>query len=50
MQRARQHAEETGALRIDLETARDNLAGQRLYEQLGYVRDQQFHKYSLPIF
>ena len=49
MQRASQHAEETGALRIDLETARDNLAGQRLYEQLGYVRDQQFHKYSLPI-
>jgi ribosomal protein S18 acetylase RimI-like enzyme len=39
----------TGAVRIDLETAVDNLTAQRLYESLGYVREQAFHKYSLAL-
>lgn len=49
MERARQHAAQTGALRIDLETAVDNIPGQRLYERLGYARETQFHKYSLSL-
>ena len=49
MEQARVHAAETGAARIDLETAVDNLPAQRLYKDLGYVREQQFFKYSLPI-
>jgi AcrR family transcriptional regulator/GNAT superfamily N-acetyltransferase len=49
MERAREHAVSTGAVRIDLETAVDNLGAQRLYESLGYVREQAFHKYSLAL-
>ena len=49
MERARQHAQETGAARIDLETATDNVAGQALYESLGYLRERAFHKYSLAL-
>ncbi len=49
MERARAHAVESGALRIDLETAVDNTIGQALYESLGYVRETQFHKYSLNL-
>lgn len=49
MERAREHAQQTGAARIDLETAIDNLPGQALYESLGYVRETAFHKYSLAL-
>jgi AcrR family transcriptional regulator/ribosomal protein S18 acetylase RimI-like enzyme len=49
MECAREHALRSGALRIDLETAVDNTAAQALYESLGYVREQQFHKYSLSL-
>lgn len=49
MEQARSHAAATNAARIDLETAVDNLPAQRLYKDLGYAREQQFFKYSLPI-
>lgn len=49
MERARLHGLQTGAARIDLETAIDNLPGQALYESLGYVREAAFHKYSLAL-
>ena len=49
MNRALLLARETGACRIDLETASDNIAAQALYESLGYERDQDFYKYSLEI-
>ena len=49
MERARAHAVESGALRIDLETAVDNTIAQELYESLGYIRETQFHKYSLNL-
>ena len=49
MERARQHAQEAGARSIVLETARTNLAAQRLYESLGYERDDQFLTYELPL-
>jgi TetR/AcrR family transcriptional repressor of bet genes len=43
------YAKESGASRIDLETAIDNVQAQSLYESLGYIRDTDFHKYSLEI-
>jgi TetR/AcrR family transcriptional repressor of bet genes len=49
MEHARAFAQETGAARIDLETAVDNLPGQRLYKDLGYVREQHFLKFSLGL-
>lgn len=42
-------ARQRGMSRLDLETARDNEAGQRLYEGLGYGRDEVFYKYSLAL-
>ncbi|MDR8015161.1 GNAT family N-acetyltransferase [Ectopseudomonas guguanensis] len=49
MNAARAHAEATGACGLQLETAKTNLAGQRLYERLGYVRDEQFFTYWLSL-
>ena len=47
--RARRLAEETGAVRLELETAVDNVTAQSVYERLGYVRNTQFYGYSLVI-
>src|SRR6185437_976412 len=47
MERARRHATATGALRLVLQTARDNVTAQALYESLGYVRDEGMYEYSL---
>jgi ribosomal protein S18 acetylase RimI-like enzyme len=47
MERATQHAHETGADSIILETAANNHAAQRLYENLGYKRDEVFYRYAL---
>ncbi|WP_275547482.1 MULTISPECIES: GNAT family N-acetyltransferase [unclassified Pseudomonas] len=49
MNAARAHAEATGACGLQLETAKTNLAGQRLYERLGYARDEQFFTYWLSL-
>ncbi|MDH4870128.1 GNAT family N-acetyltransferase [Pseudomonas sp. BN515] len=49
MNAARAHAERTGACGIQLETAKTNLAGQALYERLGYVRDEVFFTYWLSL-
>lgn len=49
MNAARAHAEATGACGLQLETAKSNLAGQRLYERLGYVCDEQFLTYWLAL-
>ncbi|MCZ6619585.1 MAG: GNAT family N-acetyltransferase [Gammaproteobacteria bacterium] len=49
MNRAKQLAEESGAVRIQLETAVDNTTAQSVYEALGYERDTAFYNYSLPI-
>jgi len=38
-----------GAARLDLETARDNAAGQALYRDLGYTPDEIFLKFSLDL-
>jgi ribosomal protein S18 acetylase RimI-like enzyme len=50
MQRALDHGIATGATGIFLQTARDNHGAQRLYEDLGFRRDDVFLVYerSLP--
>ena len=49
MNAARAHAEASGACGLQLETARDNFAGQSLYERLGYVRDDVYYTYWLGL-
>ncbi|MBS7664270.1 GNAT family N-acetyltransferase [Pseudomonas lalucatii] len=49
MNAARAHAEASGACGLQLETAKDNLEGQALYERLGYVRDDMFYTYWLGL-
>jgi ribosomal protein S18 acetylase RimI-like enzyme len=49
MNAARAHAEAQGACGLQLETAKSNLAGQALYERLGYVRDELFYTYWLGL-
>lgn len=49
MNAASQWAREQGAARLDLETARDNRAGQALYSSLGYTLDEVFLKFSLDL-
>ena len=46
---AQQFAKQSGATRIDLETAIDNTQAQMLYHHLGYTRDTKFYKYSLAL-
>ncbi|HET8555377.1 MAG TPA: GNAT family N-acetyltransferase [Rhodanobacteraceae bacterium] len=48
MQRAREHGEATGVLRLTLSTAEDNHAAQQLYESEGWQRDGDRY-YQLPI-
>jgi ribosomal protein S18 acetylase RimI-like enzyme len=45
---AKNHAVATGAKRLALSTARDNPA-QKLYESVGYERDNLFYHYSLTL-
>ena len=49
MERARQLAEDTQANSLTLETAIDNYAAQKLYESLGWKRDEEFYRYCLPL-
>ena len=49
MNAARAHAEAHGACGLQLETAKTNLAGQALYERLGYVRDELYLTYWLSL-
>lgn len=49
LERALQHAEETDAKELQLSTATGNVSAQKLYEQLGYVRDEDFFHYFLVI-
>jgi ribosomal protein S18 acetylase RimI-like enzyme len=32
-----------------LETAKDNYSAQKLYEQLGYKKDENYYRYALNI-
>lgn len=49
MDQARDHAVETGACGIQLETAHTNSNAQRLYESLGYQMDKEYRVYALRI-
>ena len=49
MNAVRGHAEAHGACGLQLETAKTNLAGQALYERLGYVRDELYLTYWLSL-
>ena len=50
MNRATAWAQENGAARLDLLTAHSNLAGQHLYEKLGYKKvNEDFFAYSLDV-
>lgn len=46
---AHEFAEASGAAEIFLQTARDNRPAQRLYESLGYARDDEFLVYTLSL-
>lgn len=48
MQRAREHGEATGVLRLTLSTAKDNHTAQQLYESEGWQHDGDRY-YQLPI-
>ena len=49
MDAARSHAIHTGAAAIELSTAHTNLVAQRLYESLGYTRDEVYRVYTLRV-
>jgi len=46
---ARPHAEKTSAKGLVLETKRDNVWAQQLYERLGWKRDEMFYHYYLEM-
>ncbi len=46
---AQAFARETGAVRLDLSTARTNTRAQALYESLGWERDEVYLTYSLAL-
>ncbi|MFT7009327.1 MAG: ribosomal protein S18 acetylase RimI-like enzyme [Colwellia sp.] len=50
MNKATEFVKQSGAARIDLLTAKDNKAGQHLYEKLGYNKvNEDFFTYSLKV-
>lgn len=49
LEQAKQFGIEHGALRLELTTEITNTAGQALYESLDWVRDEDFHSYSLSL-
>jgi ribosomal protein S18 acetylase RimI-like enzyme len=49
LEAAAEHARASGAVRMELATARTNVPAQSLYESLGWVRDEVFLHYSLAI-
>ena len=49
MERARRLAVETNAVALQLETAKTNASARRLYESLGYVRDDIYDVYELSV-
>jgi ribosomal protein S18 acetylase RimI-like enzyme len=49
MQEAERFARESGAERLTLATAHDNLAAQALYRRLGYVREEHFWSFHLVL-
>lgn len=46
---AHAHAKNNGFARLDLTTAKDNVAAQALYESLGWQRDEVFYAYTKEV-
>ncbi len=46
LERAESYAREIGAIGMFLETARDNVTAQRVYERAGWTREGRFYKYN----
>ena len=49
LQQCKQLAMDTGARELALETMRDNVTAQHLYESIGWKRDEIFYRYNLPL-
>lgn len=49
MDAARSHAMRSGCIALELATEKTNYRAQRLYERLGYSRDQVFCHYALTL-
>lgn len=49
MQAAKNHAEATDAVRLAIATQTFNVPAQRLYESMGYVKDEDFFNYALSL-
>jgi len=46
---AEQFARDSGAVRLELATGKDNLTAQNAYESRGWRRDEEFHHYELGL-
>lgn len=42
-------AQDSGALRVDLGTAKTNITAQGLYEKIGFVKDTEYYSYSYNV-
>ncbi|WP_382303883.1 GNAT family N-acetyltransferase [Herbiconiux sp. UC225_62] len=49
LEAARQLGIDSGAARLELSTAHTNVTAQRLYESLGWQRDEEYLHYELPL-
>jgi GNAT superfamily N-acetyltransferase len=49
MEAAKEHASKTGAIRLSLATQYSNSPAQKLYEAMGYKKDDTFYHYNLSI-
>ncbi|UQY32894.1 GNAT family N-acetyltransferase [Pseudomonas fulva] len=49
LQTARKMAKQTQAVRMRVATSRDNEVAQKVYQSIGFVEDEQFKNYVLPI-
>lgn len=49
LQTAKKMAKQTQAVRMRVATSRDNEVAQKVYESIGFVEDEQFKNYVLPI-
>jgi ribosomal protein S18 acetylase RimI-like enzyme len=49
IERGAAHAKLVGAVFLRLRTAQDNLSGQKLYERVGFVKDEVFLTYNLKL-
>jgi ribosomal protein S18 acetylase RimI-like enzyme len=49
LQTAKKMAKEANAVRMRVATSRDNEVAQKVYESIGFVEDEQFKNYVVPI-